>query len=212
MEQNKKDNHSNKKEIIMNPSQKKQNELNPNIPSQFVTLTEKQVKFAEEVYINERDPKEVYIEMGLDIYDNDYNTMGKYKKKKGERKSEQQIQLGVTRLLADVKEYGEYIKDKKQKEYEKSESYSKQVALETCLMNIQIARDSVKINHEILTKLNPEDPTYLRQAQRLSSIISAGQKTILDYLKELNRLQHLYNKDGGDDDKVTLVFNDDVER
>lgn len=196
----------------MNPSRKRQNELNPNIPQEFITLTDKDVKFATEVYINEKDPTEVYIEMGLDIYENDYNTMGKYQKKKGERKSEQQIQLGVTRMLARVKEYGEYIKKKELEEYKKTESYSKEVAIETCLQNIEIARDVIKTNNEILKNLDSSKPDYLRQAQKLNNIISQGQKTVLDYLKELNRLQHLYNKDGGDDDKVTLVFNDNAER
>lgn len=196
----------------MNPSQKRQNELNPNIPPQFVTLTEKEITFATEVYLNERDPKEVYIEMGLDVYQNDFNTMGKYQKKKGEKKNDKQIQLGVTRLLAQVKEYGEYIKKKKADEYQKTQSYSKEVAIETCLVNIQIARDTVKTNAELLKGLDTSAPNYLAEARKLNNIISQGQKTILEYLKELNRLQHLYSKDNDGDDKVTLEFHDDVPR
>lgn len=195
-----------------NSSQKRQNELNPNIPPQFVTMTEKQIRFATEVYLNERDPREVYIEMGLDIYQNDFNTMGKYQKKKGEKKSDVQIQLGINRLLADVKEYGEYIKQKKEEEYQKTQSYSKEIAIETCLVNIQIARDTVKTNADLLKNLDTSAPNYLAEARKLNNIISQGQKTILEYLKELNRLQHLYSKDGGDDDKVTLEFHDDVPR
>lgn len=198
--------------IETNSSQKRQNELNPNIPPQFVTMTEKQIKFATEVYLNERDPKEVYLEMGLDIYQNDFNTMGKYQKKKGEKKSDVQIQLGINRLLADVKEYGEYIKEKKEEEYQKSQSYSKEIAIETCLVNIQIARDTVKTNADLLKNLDTSAPNYLAEARKLNNIISQGQKTILEYLKELNRLQHLYSKDGGDDNKVTLEFHDDVPR
>lgn len=198
--------------VEMNPSQKRQNELNPNIPPQFVTLSDKQITFATEVYINERDPKEVYIEMGLDTYQADYNTMGKYKKKKGEKKSDIQVQLGVTRLLAEVKEYGEYIKQKKEEEYQKTQSYSKEVAIETCLKNIQIARDTVELNAGLLKSIDTTAPNYLAEARKFNNIIAQGQKTILEYLKELNRLQHLYSKDGGDDDKVTLEFHDDVER
>lgn len=198
--------------VEMNPSQKRQNELNPNIPPQFVTLTEKDIKFATAVYLEERDPKEVYIEMGLDVYESDYNTMGKYKKNKGDKKTDKQIQLGITRLLSKVKDYGDYIKAEKEKEYKQSEAYSKVVAIETCLDNIQIARKTVKTNSDLLDKLDPEDPTYVRQATKLTNMIAQGQKTILDYLKELNRLQSLYNKGEGPDDKVTLVFNDNAER
>ena len=199
-------------DIEMNPSQKRQNELNPNIPPEFVTLKETDIKFATEVYINERDPKEVYIEMGLDKYSSDFNTMGKYKKKKGEQKNEQQIQLGVTRMLARVKEYGEYIKKQKEEEYQQSEAYSKTIAIQTCLTNIQIAREAVERNNKILNELDSNRPDYVKLAAKFSNMIAQGQKTILDYLKELNRLQSLYSKDGGNDDKVTLVFNDNAER
>lgn len=199
-------------DIEMNPSQKRQNELNPNIPPEFVTLKEQDIKFATEVYINERDPKEVYIEMGLDKYSSDFNTMGKYKKKKGEKKNEQQIQLGITRMLARVKEYGEYIKKQKEEEYQQSEAYSKTIAIQTCLTNIQIAREAVERNNKILNELDTGRPDYVRLAAKFSNMIAQGQKTILDYLKELNRLQSLYTKEGGPEDKVTLVFNDNAER
>ena len=199
-------------DIEMNPSQKRQNELNPNIPPEFVTLKEQDIKFATEVYINERDPREVYIEMGLNKYSSDFNTMGKYKKKKGEQKNEQQVQLGVTRMLARIKEYGEYIKKQKEEEYQQSEAYSKTIAIQTCLTNIQIAREAVERNNKILNELETGNPDYVKLAAKFSNMIAQGQKTILDYLKELNRLQSLYNKEGGPDDKVTLVFNDNAER
>lgn len=196
----------------MNPSQRRQNELNPNVPNEFINLSDKDKKFAYEVYINERDPKEVYMEMGFNIYSSDFNTMGKYKKKKGEQKSETQIQLGITRMLSKIKDYGVYLKKKYEEEYQQSEAYSKSVAIQTCLTNIQIARQAVERNNKILNELNQDDPDYIKDATRFSNMIAQGQKTILDYLKELNRLQSLYSKDGGNDDKVTLVFNDDVER
>lgn len=203
---------ANNKPIEMNPSQKRQNELNPNIPNEFTTLTDKDIQFATEVYINERDPKEVYIEMGLDKYNSDFNTMGKYKKKKGEQKNDQQIQLGITRMLAKIQDYGNYIKKKKEEEYQQSEEYSKTIAIQTCLTNIKIAREGVERNNSILNDLDKKDPNYTKLATKYSNMIAQGQKTILDYLKELNRLQSLYNKDGGPEDKVTLVFNDNAER
>lgn len=199
-------------EEIKNPSQRLQNELNPNLPDEFKNLSKTDLEFARLVYIEEKDPKDAYCELGLHIYKNDYFMMNKYKKYKGETKSDQQINLGVNKILKRVQAYGEYLKNKIEEEYKKSESYSKEVAIETCLTNIQIARDTVQINSKLFKGLDKNAPDYLRQAQKLNNIIAQGQKTILEYLKELNRLQHLYNKDGGEDDKVTLVFNDNVER
>ena len=198
--------------VDMNASQKHQNELNPNVPNRFTSLSDTDMQFAQEVYINERDPKEVYLELGLDVYSADFNTMGKYKKKKGERKSDIQIQLGVTRLLGKIKEYGEYLKEEQTKKYQESEEYSKTVAIQTCLTNIQIARESVERNNKILQKLDEDDPDYIKEATKFTNMIAQNQRTILDYLKELNKLQSLYNKDNGDDEKVTLVFNDNAER
>lgn len=196
----------------MNPSQKRQNELNPNIPNEFINLNEKDIQFAREVYLNERDPKEVYREMGLDIYSADFNTMGKYKKSKGEKKDDKQVQIGVTRMLVKVKDYGEYLKKIEEEKYQQSEAYSKTIAIQTCLTNIQIARESVERNNKILNELDTNSSDYIKQATKFNNMIAQGQKTILDYLKELNRLQSLYNKGGDIDDKVTLVFNDNVER
>lgn len=178
-----------------------------------IRLSKNDKKFARLVYIDKIEPEEAYKMCGFHIASKDSLMMGKYPIKKGEEKSIRMIKEGTKKKLERVQQYASKLTEEKQKEYETSDTYSRDTAVKACLENIQIAKQAVKINSDLRNSLDVEDSEYAKTAKLLTDIITQNQKMVLEFTKEISKLQNLYIKNSNDlKDNISVVFQSDLER
>lgn len=175
----------------------------------FDHLTDAEKIFAEKVFLERESLVDAFKEMDFHKYDRDYNTFGN-PVKKGDSMTDATISLKSKEKYDKVCEYGNHLLAEQHERLEKNANYSRDVAIQTCLVNIKTSRKMISKYSDALDKISSYDAEGLRD---VSTALTQAQKTLLVFLQELNRLEKLHDRDDVDNlDKVTIIIKEDLDR